>query len=163
MMVRFNALRRVVVLVAGMAGAALLWASVPGLAPLGQAVHAASRTQVTVAQALVGTWLGPAIADTGRCGLEYGQWTFFQNHEYSYTMNSDYQEIMNPQGQITRINDCGGITNAGYYVVRGNFIIFFGRELTYPYARFTVSAGFRFYNINTLIIFADRAYIYHRQ
>jgi hypothetical protein len=114
---------------------------VPGPAPLGQAAHAASRAQVTVAQALIGTWLGPAIADTGRCGQEYGQWTFFQNHEYSYTMNSDYQETWDPQRQTTRINDCGGITNAGYFAVRGSTLIFYGRELTYPYARFTVAPG----------------------
>jgi hypothetical protein len=153
--------------IVGVAGAALLfWTSVPGLASPGQAAHAASRTQVTVTQALVGTWLGSAIGDTGQCGAEYGQWTFFQNHEYSYTMNSDYLEIRNPQGQITRINNCGGITNAGYYAVRGNAIIFYAHELNYPYANFTLTAQYRFYNINTLIIYdpyAGRTYVYYRQ
>jgi hypothetical protein len=157
---RVSGLRRMVVQAAAVAGTALLvWAG----APFGQAAHAAPARE-TMAQALVGRWSGPAIADTGECGPEYGEWIFFANHEYSYTMNSDYQEYYNNQGELTRINDCGGITNAGRYVVRGSTIILYGHELTYPYATFPpYTVPFRFYTINYLILYADRAYEYQRE
>lgn len=160
----FAGTRRTLAQGVGVIGAALLlWASAPGMAPLGQAAHAASARE-TIAQALVGTWLGPALGDSGECGVEYGQFTFFRNQEYSYTMNSDYQEIRNPQGQITRINDCGGITNAGYYAAQRGVLTIRWLRCNYPCSPGAASVRFTFLNINTFEI-ADQGgvYIYYRQ
>ena len=111
--------------------------------------YAAPALRQSVYAVLVGTWLGPGLGDGGGCGAEYGQFTFFRNQEYAYTSNSQ---------------DCGGITNAGYYRIRNGVIALHWTECNYPCASGTASARFAFLGRNAFEL-ADQGgtYVYDRQ
>lgn len=119
-----------------------------GLGAAAQA-HAAPAMRLSVYAALVGTWLGPGIGDTGGCGKEYGQYTFFRNQEFAYTSNSE---------------DCGGFTLAGYYWIHNRVIYLHWTECNYPCTPTTVPAGFVFLGSNAFEIYDQyRTYVYYRQ
>lgn len=120
--------------------------------------HAAPAPRTSVYAVLVGTWLGPALGDTGACGTEYGQFTFFRNAEYAYTANSDYNfDAPYPY-------TCGGITNAGFYRVRNGILSIHWTECNYPCQTGTASARFAFLGRNAFEL-ADGGgmYVYYRQ
>lgn len=136
---------------AAAAGAALLWASAPGIGPSGRgapAAHAAGQRWTAYA-ALVGTWLGPGLGDAGHCGAEYGQFTFFADREYAYTANS---------------RDCAGFTVAGYYGIRNGLVSFHWTRCSFPCAPGTASSRFAFIGANAFRL-ADQggSYTYYRQ
>ena len=124
--------------------------------------HAAPAQRQSVYAVLVGTWLGSALGDTGQCGAESGQFTFFRNGEYAYTENSDY--IYNPPTYPYNPYTCGGITNAGYYRIRNGAIFIHWTECNYPCAAGTASAGFAFLGRNAFeLVDGTRTYVYYRQ
>lgn len=148
-MTRFKGLRRVIATVVGVAGMILLLgASTPAVGLLGQTAHAAASQQ-NVYTFLKGTWLGRGLGDSGGCGTEYGQYTFFTNQEFSYTTNSE---------------DCAAFTVAGYYRVQNG--IFTEEWVRCSFACRPGSASARFAILtNSAIEFSDSGgtYLYHRQ
>jgi hypothetical protein len=111
--------------------------------------HAAPAMRTSVYAALAGTWLGPGIGDSGGCGQEYGQFTFFRNQEFAYTSNSA---------------DCGGFTLAGNYWIQNRVIYLHWTECNYPCSPNTVPARFAFISYSAFEL-ADqyRTYVYYRQ
>jgi hypothetical protein len=126
-------------------------------APTWHTASAASALQVNVYAFLAGTWLGPGLGDTGRCGAEYGQFTFFRNGTYAYTSNT-YNET-NDDGV-----GCGGITNAGYFRVGRGVITLHWIRCNYPCAAGMASARFAFLGANAFAL-TDQGgeYVYYRQ
>ena len=61
---------------------------------------------------LVGTWDGPALANTGSCGT--GSGTFVFGSDGSYTFSGSYDPAY----------DCAGYTDTGTYQVSGDVITF---------------------------------------
>jgi hypothetical protein len=142
------------------AGASL--AASPGTAPqatIAQAkLAAAAPASQSIYTFLIGTWLGPALADTGGCAAEYAEWTFFRNAEYSYTQNADYGYIGG------KFYDCGGFTNAGSYRVANGVISLHWVRCNFPCAPGTVTARLRLLGRNAIeLIDQTRVYEYYRQ
>jgi len=130
----------------GLAAGALPTASTASTLPV---TSTAGALRQSVYTALVGTWLGRGLGDGGGCGKEYGQFTFFRNLAYAYTSNSQ---------------DCGGITNAGYYRVRNGVLWIHWTRCNYPCAAGTASARFAFLGANTFeLIDQGGTYVYNRQ
>jgi hypothetical protein len=147
-MARFTGIRRTLVQGASAFGAALLlWTSAPGMAR--QSAHASPMMRQSIYAALIGTWLGPGLADTGGCGTEYGQFTFFRNQQYAYTSNSQ---------------DCGGFTNVGYYRIQNGVLTIHWTRCNFPCAPGTASVRFSFLTYNAFeLLDLGRAYTYYRQ
>lgn len=148
-MARFMSVRRAVV--QGLGAASLAFVLGHGAI----ATHAAPAARTV---SMVGTWLGNALGDTGKCGKEYGQFTFFANGQYSYTENSDYN--FNVRYPYT----CGGITNAGYFSIRSGVLTLHWVRCNYPCTAGTASAYFRLISANAFELYdSGRVYMYYRQ
>jgi hypothetical protein len=137
-------------------------------APAGPAPPASSpnpQSSTAIEAALVGSWLGPGLGDTGRCGAEYGQFTFFQNQDYSYTENTDYiQPTAIPSMTPGTGSSCGGITNAGTYWIANSVLYLHWTTCNFPCQPGTASAAFRFIDsADFQLQDGARTEIYHRQ